>query len=31
MKHTEIPHQLDNYRNEHSLEHGDKITVNNNR
>ena len=25
MKHIEIPHQLDNYRNEHSLEHGDKI------
>lgn len=25
MKHTEIPHQLDNYKNEHSLEHGDKI------
>lgn len=25
MKHTEIPHQLDALRNDHSLEHGDKL------
>lgn len=25
MKHTEIPHQIDALRNDHSLEHGDKL------
>ena len=24
-KHTQVPHQLDNLRNQHSLEHGDKL------
>ena len=25
MKHTEVPHELDNLKNSHKLEHGDKI------
>lgn len=30
MQHIEIPHELDK-REQYHLEHGDKITVNNNR
>ena len=25
IKHTEVPHELDNLKNQHALEHGDKI------